>query len=78
MALETERAAFRKNAEERFQGLLDKLFQGLMDKLCTNDSAEVIRNALRLYEWAIEEVEAGKKIGAIDKDGKAVCIDLTP
>jgi hypothetical protein len=64
------RFRFSRGAEERLQLLLDKCG--------TNDTTEVIRNALRLYEWAVEEVESGKKIAAIDADGKAEWINIYP
>lgn len=34
--------------------------------------AEVVKNALRLYEAMIEEVESGKQLFVHDKDGAAV------
>jgi hypothetical protein len=60
----------------RFSEAAEERLQIIMDRCGTNNLAEVIRNALRLYEWAVEEVEAGKQICAIDTDGKAVCIDI--
>jgi hypothetical protein len=55
--------SFAKDAEDRLQTM--------MDRLGTNDTGTVLRDALRLYEWAIDEIEAGNKIASIDKDGKA-------
>ncbi len=48
----------------------------LMDRLGVNDAAEVLRRAMRLYEWAVEEVEEGKRIGAVDREGRVEFIDI--
>lgn len=54
----------------------EKKLQAIMDRIGTNNVGEILRKALRLYEWAVEEVEAGKRICAIDADGKGEWIDI--
>jgi Arc/MetJ-type ribon-helix-helix transcriptional regulator len=41
----------------------------LVQRTEATSSAEVIRNALRLYEWAVGELEKGKNIALQDADG---------
>jgi len=60
-----------------FSAKAEARLQVLMDKLCTNSSAEVLLNALQLYDWALEEIEAGKRIASIDKDGNAEVVIFT-
>lgn len=37
--------------------------------------ADVIRNALRVYEWALEEIKNGHEIAAVDpQTGRAVVL----
>ncbi len=66
----THKFAFTPEAEKRLQAI--------MDRCGTNDTALIIRNALRLYEWAVEEVEDGKEICALDENGKGECINIHP
>jgi hypothetical protein len=47
-----------------------------MDRCGTNDSAEVLRKAPRLFEWAVEEVENGRRIYALDESNKGSPIDI--
>jgi hypothetical protein len=60
----------------KFGEMAEERLQSIMDKLGTNDAANVIRKALRLFEWAVEEVETGKRVCAIDENGKGTCIDV--
>jgi hypothetical protein len=62
------RFEFSADAEQRLQAL--------MDRCGTNDSAEVLRKALRLFEWAVEEVENGRRIYALDESNKGSRIDI--
>lgn len=50
--------------------------QRLMDKIGVNSAGQVIRVALQLLEWAVDEREAGKKIGSIDKFGHATTVEF--
>ena len=59
-----------------FSDAAEKRLQVIMDRVGTNNVGEILRKALRLYEWAVEEVEVGKRICAIDSDGKGECIDI--
>ncbi len=59
-----------------FSDAAEKKLQALMDRVGTNSASEIIRKALRLYEWACEEVEAGKTIASIDSEGKAEWINV--
>jgi hypothetical protein len=60
----------------RFTPDAERRLQAIMDRLGTNSAAEVMRKALRVYEWAIAEVEAGKRIVALDADGKGEWVDI--
>lgn len=60
----------------RFAEDAENRLQIIMDRLGTNDAGMTLRKALRLFEWAVEEVEAGKRICAIDADGKGGWIDI--
>jgi hypothetical protein len=59
MAGETKRIQFEfsPDAFERMETL--------KDKTKARSYAELIRDALRAYEWMVEEKEAGNEIGAI-------------
>jgi hypothetical protein len=59
-----------------FSGGADERLQVIMDRLATNDVGGVLRKALRLFEWAAEEVEAGRRICAVDTNGKGEWIDI--
>lgn len=48
-----------------------KRLSRLKKKAGTDDNAEVMRNALRLYEWLIEQTEQGYDI-ALLRDGHMV------
>jgi hypothetical protein len=59
-----------------FTARAEEKLQTLMDRVGTNSAAEIIRRALRVYEWALEEAEAGKRICAIGQDGEGSWIDI--
>jgi hypothetical protein len=60
----------------KFGEVAEERLQSIMDKLGTNDAADVIRKALRLFEWAVEEVETGKRVCALDENGGGTWIDV--
>lgn len=42
--------------------------EAIKKKAKADDNAEVIRNALRVYEWHIEQAENGYEIGLVKGD----------
>lgn len=44
----------------------------MKEKTCAATRAETVRNALRLYEWFIDEVDPESTIKIFDKDNKLV------
>jgi hypothetical protein len=62
---QTQTTIFRLGLSKRAEARLDALMRETGDE----DRAEVLRNALRLYEWVVEQTGAGHQIAAV-KDGE--------
>jgi hypothetical protein len=46
--------------------------EDIKERIDASTKAEVIRNALKLYEWLITEVDPEYTLEVQDKDGKAI------
>jgi hypothetical protein len=49
-----------------------------LGKATGSDAAEVIRDALSLYDWARQQYEEGKKVASITKNGMGVMEVILP
>lgn len=46
----------------------------IKEKMEATTRAEVVRNALRLYEWLVNEIDPGSTIKVVDKNDKTTAI----
>jgi hypothetical protein len=60
----------------RFDADAEERTQRLMEKVNLFKVGDLVREALRLYEWAVDEREAGKRIASIDAAGNATTVDF--
>jgi IS1 family transposase len=78
----------RRSATRRSQGIAavirkfefgpqaEERIARIMEKVNVFEFTIVIRDALQLYEWAVDERELGRDVVSIGKDGRGTRVDF--
>ena len=69
--MKTTRTTTKQRVQFDFSAEALKRLETMQERLDAPTKAEVVRNALKLYEWFSTQIEPDSTIEIQDKDGKA-------
>ena len=70
MNMNTTKASTKQRVQFDFSAEALKRLTTMQERLDASTKAEVVRNALKLYEWFITQIDPDATIEIQDKDGK--------
>ena len=70
--MDTVKANMKQRVQFDFSPEALKRLEGLQERVEASTKAEVIRNALKIYEWFTTQVDPEYVIEVQDKEGKAI------